>query len=217
MRLSVITPSIRPQFLDITQKALERQTFTDFQWNVEIGLHTRGFMLPTHWNRLLRRSQGEVIVLLEDCIDIPPDTLEKIAALDHTKMAFTYPLQRVKAWGETGSYDWRKHKAEVTGEKLTPNYWEIDFASAPRSLFYDVGGFDEDFNNGWSWENVEIAWRAAAAGYTFYVKREPEGVVLDHDAIIENPFRNKIANNDKRANETRKRAEHGDFKLNYLS
>lgn len=213
MKLSVITPSIRPQYLDITQKTLEAQTFQDFEFHVDIGLRNRGFGLPSDWNKLLRRCKGDIVVMLQDCISIPPDALQRISELSHAKTGYTYPLKKMPQ----GSYDWRKYRAEALGtEKLTPNMWEIDLASAPLSLFHDVGGFDEDFNNGWSWENVEIAYRAQAAGYKFYVSHATEGEALDHDAIIENPWRNKLPNNDKRANAARLRAEHGDFKLNYL-
>jgi hypothetical protein len=214
MRISVITPSIRPQYLDRTQRTLEQQTFQDFEWLTEIGLRNRGFTLPSDWNKLLRRAQGDIIVMLQDCITLPADALEQIAALDHTKRAYTYPLQKI----DDGSYDWRKHTIEARGTAELPssNYWEIDLASAPLSLFQDVGGFDEAFNQGWSWENVEIAWRAEAAGYHFSVSHATEGKVFSHDTIIEHPFRNKLPNNDGRANETRRRAQRGDYKLAYL-
>jgi hypothetical protein len=211
-RLSILTPSIRPQFLDRTQRTLEQQTFTDFEWLVEIGLRTGGFTLPSDMNRMLRRARGDIVLILQDCITVPPDALEKIAGLDHSRKAYTYPLQRI----DDGGYDWRKYKAEATGVELTPNQWETDLASAPLSLFEDIGGYDEDFNNGWSWDNVEVAWRAGAAGYKFEVSRITEGKAFSHDTVIEHPFRNKRENNDKRANETRKRAERGDFKLSYL-
>lgn len=212
MKISVITPSIRPSFLDIAQGCLERQTFEDFEWHCEIGLRNRGYHLPSDWNKLLRRCQGEIIVMYQDCITIPDDFLEEVVALDYEKRAYTFPLRR-----ENGSYDWRKYRKEATGQtRLTANNWEIDLASAPRALFFDVGGFDEDFDNGWSWENVEIGWRAEAAGYVFHVEPTLEGSVFDHDAIIENPFRNKRENNDGRANRTMERARRGDFKLSYL-
>lgn len=212
MKISVLTPSIRPQYLDITQRCLEQQTFTDFEWLTCVGLRNRGFTLPSDFNRMLHEARGDTILILQDCITIPDDALEKIAALDHDMKAYTYPLQK-----ENGSYDWRKYRDTALGtDKITPNMWEIDLASAPRSLFYDVGGFDERFNDGWSWENVEIAWRAEAARYSFFCSRAFEGKAIDHDKIIDHPYRNKRENNDKRANETANRARKGSFKLSYL-
>lgn len=219
MKISVITPSIRPQFLQMAQECLERQTFKDFEWHTEIGLRDRGYMLPTDWNKLLRRCNGDIVVMYQDCITIQPDALEKIAELDHDKKAYTFPVGKIATEkGVQGiNWDWRKFREEALGDKkLQANNWEIDFASAPLSLFKDVGGFDEDFNNGWSWENVEIAWRADAAGYTFHSRTYPDGVALDHDAIIENPYRNKLPNNDWRANQTMEKARRGNFKLGFL-
>jgi hypothetical protein len=100
--------------------------------------------------------------------------------------------------------------------KITPNQWEADFACGPRQGFFDVGGYDEEFNQGWSWENVEIAWRLQAAGYKFYCDSSISGQAIDHDKEMEHPFRDKRENNDKRAEETRHKASHGDYKLNYL-
>lgn len=214
MKISVITPSIRPKYLDIAQECLENQTFQDFEWLVEVDLRNRGYQLPSAWNKLLSRAQGDIIVMYQDCIKIDNDFLEKIANKDHNKKAYTYPLGKVMNFAdEKIQWDWRNY---FDSRPIEPFQWEIDIASAPKELFYDVGGFDEEFNKGWSWENVEIAYRAEQAGYTFYVDNEIKGLALDHDALEENPFRNKRENNDKRANETRFRAINGDWKLDYL-
>lgn len=211
--ISIITPSIRPHFLDITQKCLENQTDQDFEWLVEIGLKNRGFTLPSDWNKLIRRANGDRIIMLQDCIKVPDNFVEEIRKLDHN-IAYTFPVGKVKNWDDSPKWDWREIK-QLVG-KIDPHAWEIDFGSAPKSLFYDVGGFDEDFNNGWSWENVEIAYRAEKAGYKFELSQVVSGVALDHDAIEENPFRNKKANNDKRAEETRQRCNLGDWKMDFL-
>lgn len=200
--ISVITPSIRPQYLDITQKTLENQTYQDFEWLTEIGLPSRGFMLPWDFNKMLKRSEGKIIVILEDCITLTSTALEAISKLDHTKTAYTYPV----------GLDWRLHGYGL----IDPPMWEIDFASAPREMFFKVGGFDEEFCKGWSWENVELAWRAEAAGYGFECSHVAKAEKLDHDKYVKHPFRNRLKNNDVRANNTRTLAKTGSFKLNYL-
>lgn len=211
MKISVITPSIRPSYLDITQKCLEAQTFQYFEWLVEIGRPSQGFTLPSDFNKMLRRATGDIVVVLQDCIVIPSDALASIVSLDHANTAYTYAVIK------EGKADWRATRLKAIGDdNITPNMWEIDLASAPLSLFKDVGGFDEDFNNGWSWENVEIAWRAAAAHYRFKLSNITEGHAIDHDAKEPHPFRNKVENNDKRANQTRIRAEHGLYKLGFV-
>lgn len=204
--ISVITPSIRPQYLHITQKCLEEQTDQDFEWLVDVGLKNRGFTLPRDWNSLLRRAKGERVFILQDCISIPPDAIAKIRNLDLEKKAYTFPISKA------GVYDWRKAEEK----KLTPNEWEADLAYAPLSMFYDVGGFDEEFCNGWSWENVELAWRAEAAGYSFYNSHVIEGTAVDHDAELLHPFRNSLPKNDRKANQTMEKARRGEYKLHYL-
>ena len=206
--ISIITPSIRPQYLDITQRTLEAQTFKDFEWLVDVGLHTEGFTLPKAFNRLIRAAKGDTIVILQDCISIPEDALERISHLPLEKKAYTFPVVI------EGRKDWRSHSFGV--RQLTPNQWEIDFAVAPRDMFYDVGGFDEAFCDGWGWDNVELGWRAGAAGYDFLSSDATHGDAIDHDKLIEHPFRNKLKNNDWRAEETRWKAAHGDYKLNFL-
>lgn len=204
--ITVITPSIRPQYLDITQKCLESQTFQDFEWIVEVGLPGRGFTLPRDMNRMLARAKGDIIVSLQDCISIPPDALERVAALNFDHTAYTFPI------GKEGTFDWR-----MGAERdITPNEWEIDLAAAPRNLFYDVGGFDEAFCNGWSWENVEIAWRAEAAGYSFKVSHAMVGDAIDHDTHIPHPFRTSLPLNAPKANEAMEKARRGQYKLGYL-
>lgn len=219
--ISVLTPSIRPQFLDTTKKCLEEQSFQDFEWLVELGFPQRGFTLPTDFNNMLRRAKGDIIVILQDCISIPANALEEIHKLNHEKTAYTFPVGKIKTGSsdkEEIEWDWRKSTQEARGtaELPSPAHWEIDFGSAPLSLFTDVGGFDEDFNNGWSWENVEIAYRASLLGYMFQVSRVTEGVAFDHDKHIEHPFRGKRINNDVRASQSRVMADGGRIKLEYL-
>lgn len=210
-KVSVLSPSIRPEFLHLTQECLEQQTFTDFEWLVEVGMRNRGFMLPTDLNKMLKRAKGERIVMLQDCIQILPNALEKIAALPNEM--YTFPVGKVLKTGDNPKWDWR---VGITGE-IPAHSWEADFACGPAQAFFDVGGYDEDFNNGWSWDNVEIGWRIAATGRKMYCEPSIRGIALDHDALRENPFRNKLPNNDKKAEETRRKASRGEYKLNYLT
>lgn len=208
--ITVITPSIRPQYLGITQECLEAQTFQDFEWLVEIGLRPRGFTLPSDLNRMLRRAKGDRVVMLQDCIHILPNTLEKIAMLPNEFT--TFPVGKVVHLGDEPKWDWRAHKTW----EVQPHQWEADFAMAPLKAFYDIGGYDEEFNKGWSWDNVEVGWRASAAGYKFYCNHSIKGIAIDHDALTPNPFRGTRENNDHRANQTRTKAEHGMYKLDYI-
>lgn len=221
MKISVITPTIRPQFLEITAKSLERQSFQDFEWLVEINFPSHGFSLSKDFNKLLWRANGEIIVILQDCINVPnTDALKNIAALDFDKKAYTFPVGKIAKQGDQEgiNWDWRKFRETAIGKsEITANQWEIDFGAASRQMFLDIGGFDEEYDQGWSWENVDAGWRAEAAGYRFICSQAADGVAIDHDKLMEHPFRNKRPNNDKRANETMEKARRGDFRLRYLN
>jgi hypothetical protein len=83
-------------------------------------------------------------------------------------------------------------------------------------MFYEIGGYDERYNEGWSWDNVEVGYRAYAAGYLAYCDTSIRGVALRHDKVVEHPFRKTKESNLKRSEETKYRADRKDFRLNYL-
>lgn len=208
--ISVLTPSIRPQYLNITQECLERQTFKDFEWLVEIGLRNNGFTLPSDLNKMLRRAKGDRIVMLQDCIRIHDDALEMINELSNE--LWTFPVGQANE-GEIPEWDWR---VDNGGALLGPHYWEADFACAPKQAFFDVGGYDEEFNKGWSWDNVEVARRMYRAGYTGFCDTTIRGVALRHDSLVEHPFRTARESNVDRAQVSKERCDRGDYTLSYL-
>lgn len=210
-RISVLTPSIRPEYLDITYKCLKAQSFKDFEWLVEIDMPSEKFLLPVALNKMLARAQGEIIVMLQDCIDIPNGFLQHVADKYDGKFV-TYPIAKTDEDFKRHDFDWRKGN----NGPIQPQEWEADLASAPRKAFYDIGGYDETFCDGWSWDNVEVAYRAKAAGYEFRCDNYHYGLAIDHDKIIEHPFRGKLKNNDWRARDTEVLCRIGDYRKEYL-
>lgn len=161
-------------------------------------------------NRLLKRAQGDIIVSLQDCIDIPENFLEHVYN-SYSGHFVTYPVG--KRNGESVEWDWRKNNLG----NIQPPEWEADLASAPKKAFFDIGGYDEAFCDGWSWDNVEVAWRAQSAGYGFTCDNRVMGIAIDHDKEIKHPFRNVLKNNDWRARETEWLCRSGDYKRGYLA
>lgn len=184
MRISIITPSIRPKGLEITQRCLKEQTFTDFEWLVDIGL-AKEHDLNKAFNRCLRRAKGEIIVFLQDYIKIQPDALQRIVDTYTGKFA-TYPVGKTDKEDYSGNpkWDWRKTRQ---GE-VSWNYWEIDFGSCPRKELIEIGGFDEELDRYWSCDNINVGCRADLAGHKFECVDIP-AIAFDHDAFIEHPFR----------------------------
>lgn len=107
MKISVITPSVRPEMLEILFKCLRRQTFKDFEWviigpeNVKnhilfqyepglanLGVHIVPLLEPAKkdgdyyslnkaWNEAFKYAQGELIISIQDGLWFSPDMLEK--------------------------------------------------------------------------------------------------------------------------------------------
>lgn len=103
MKITVITPTVRPEALKIVADCLKRQTTQDFQWlivcprnlfeiiNKDIGKEIAFVMIPEPpkkegdfyclnkaWNKAYSQAQGELIVNIVDGIYFPPDTLERL-------------------------------------------------------------------------------------------------------------------------------------------
>lgn len=185
MRISVVTPSIRPRGLECVRNSLIAQTFRDFEWLVDINW-TGKVDLNTSLNRLLKRSRGELIVFLQDWIIVPPEGLELFWKAHQEKPAFyTAPVGKRRKKSDKVNWDWRAHREG----KIDWTEWEIDWASAPRDALFAIGGFDEELDKAWGFDNVNTGLRAYQAGYDMFNLKENRVIAYDHDATSEHPFR----------------------------
>jgi len=200
MKISVITPSIRPEGLKIVQQSLEKQTFQDFEWLTEIGIPGRGHDLNAAYNRALRRARGELIVSLQDFIKAPPQYLQKFwDTYQKEKTVFwTAPVGKVNNLEYTGKiiWDWRAFADAAVDWKC----WEIDSGAAPLSALRQIGGFDEELDGFWSCDNLNVGCRADIAGFKVKNLLDNPVIAYDHDAHIAHPFRERFLpqiNNDR--------------------
>lgn len=185
-KITVCTPSIRPSGLEILQKCLKEQTFTDFEWIQDIGLGTK-HDLNQAWNRMLKRANGELILFLQDYIKIEPDGLQRFwdAYQNNPRTMFTSAVGKSKNLDFTRpEWDWRKNKKGDIGYLEC----EMDWGAAPLTVFKEIGGFDEELDNFWSMDNVSVCKRAEIFGWKFMCIDNP-AIAYDHDAFIEHPFR----------------------------
>lgn len=145
---------------------------------------------------MLKRANGELIISLQDYIKISDDGLEKFwnAYQENKSTCFTAPVGKTLDWKEV-TYDWRDSHADCDWVR-----WEIDWAAAPKEMFYNIGGFDEELDKYWSSDNVNVGYRAYLHGYEFKNLRDNKAVAFDHDKTIEHPFRknyNPTFNNER--------------------
>lgn len=197
MKISVLTPSIRPEGLEITRKSLMLQILTDFEWLVDINW-TGHHDLNASYNRLLRRAKGELVVSLQDYIYVRSDYLQRFwqAHEEHPRAFITAPVGKVDNLNYSGDakWDWRAWRDNET-KNIRPcewNTWECDSACAPLSALKEIGGFDEALDGHWSADNVNVGKRAQLAGYEFLCLFDNPAVAYNHDKFIEHPFRTDI-------------------------
>jgi hypothetical protein len=205
MKISVITPTIRPESLSVMRDCLKQQTFKDFEWLVDINV-TGQHDLNNSFNKLIRRSNGELVVFYEDYTKIPPNALEKWwkAYQEHPNVCWTAPLGKVKSLDFTGDvrWDWRAWVNDNKVEDYRPSGWqtcELDWGAIPRKVLYEIGGFDERLDQWWSCDNLSLGKRAYLKGYEFKNFFANPALAYDHDAFIEHPFRSRY--NPKEVNE----------------
>lgn len=198
MKITVGTPSIRPEGLKVIQKGLAKQTFQDFEWCVELGIPEKGHDLNAAYNRILKRAKGELFVSLQDYILITPLYLQKFwdAYQENPSSFITAPVGKVDSldYGGKPVWDWRAYKNDVNAD-IRPcdwNTWEIDSAAAPLSALKLIGGFDEALDGHWSADNVNVGCRAKLAGYSFKCLFINPALAYDHDAHMSHPFRTEI-------------------------
>lgn len=100
VKISVVTPSVRPEGLAILAKCLKRQDFTDWEWLVAAPERLREaiasnagdrhvfipeppmepgdfYCLNKAWNKAYAHAKGELVISLNDWIWFPPDTLSR--------------------------------------------------------------------------------------------------------------------------------------------
>lgn len=186
-KISVLTPTIRgDKALQPNQESLLSQTFDDYEWLIEKSDGTKHDLNAT-FNKLLRGAKGELIVFMEDYTKATTNGLQKFwdAYQQNPNTFFTAPLGKTLNW-QNIEWDWRAY-ADLT--EINYANWEIDWGAAPRKALQAVGGFDEELDKYWSGDNVNVGYRAYLNGYKFQNIFDNPAVALDHDKLMEHPFR----------------------------
>jgi hypothetical protein len=212
-KVTIVTPSIRPEGLVPVMNSLERQTNQDFEWLVEVGMPWKGHDLNAAMNRMLKRAAGEVVISIQDYISVPPETVAKALELyaQYPQGFTTFPMGKIQPNGDI-KFDWR---AGGDYRRIAGYEWETDFAMAPLDMFKAIGGYDEAYDAGWSWDNASVGVRAELAGFVPSCYPALKGIGIDHDAVIQHPFRGKNENG-KLHSVREKEYRDGNWKLGYL-
>ena len=208
MRISVITPTIRgTKGLKRPKVSLRKQTLKDFEWIVERHDPQEPPDFNQAMNRALRKAKGELIVFLQDYIAIPKDGLEKFwdAYQQDKKAFFTAPVGQTLDDKEI-TWDWRKHKKD----ECNFMEWEIDWGAAPKQALFDIGGFDEELDKYWGFDNVNVGLRGVKAGYRVKCIYDNKAIALNHRIFEDHPYQG--LRNPNFHNERLQDIEMGNFK-----
>lgn len=185
-KISVITTSIRPMGLEIVRESLLKQEFKDFEWLVDINWNGK-HDLNAAYNRCIRRAKGELIVSWQDFIKAPSGTLQRFwnEYQGDTKTFYTCPVGKTNNWVDV-KYDWRETRQS---SDISYDHCEFDMGAFPTKAMYEIGGFDEELDTLWSMDNISVCKRAEMKGYKFKNLKDLKTIALDHDAVMEHPFR----------------------------
>ena len=200
IKCSILTPTIRSESLPLMAEALKKQTmpFSEFEWLIDVNISGE-HDLNASFNKLIKRSKGELCIFLEDYTKILPDGLERFwkAYQENPDTCFTAPLGKVDKFGvgDSPRWDWRVNKQRADQTDYTDCSWntcELDWGAIPRKILYDIGGFDERLDQFWSMDNVSVGKRADLLGYKFKCVFTNPAVAIDHDKFIKHPFRERF-------------------------
>lgn len=120
---------------------------------------------------------SDYIIFYQDFINLEIDCFEKLLECG-TENENTFVT--TATINDDGNLDAR-HTGINQVRKCKPQEWEANVAVAPMKIIKQLGGFDETYDNGWSWDNVNIAQRAAMLGCKFFIDETNNPQLLYHD------------------------------------
>lgn len=104
------------------------------------------------------------------------------------------PLENAEVWNlttENGCYiangvlvsnsDDGRYTGLDAPRPCRPDEWEANVAIAPMGIIRELGGFDEEYDWGWSWDNVNLAQRAAMLGAKFIIDESNRPKLYVHE------------------------------------
>lgn len=202
-RISVLTPTIRKEGLDIVKKALDRQSFTDFEWLIgspfetDLGTWVEDdfklgvWTLNRIYNKLIKASSGDLIVSWQDYTFADPDCLEKFWTLYElepktlvsaigNKYEQVYPERKNMLWKDP-----RERDDQGSYYSCYFNDIEWNLCSVPRDALYAVGGFDEGLDFlGFGMDGYSVNDRInALGGYDFKLNQTIKSYSLAHGRV----------------------------------
>lgn len=182
---AVLTVSKRRGWKDDARIQIMRQTVKVPHWIIiQEGTNApprvRACNLNASLNEGLRKimkitPEVEYVIFYQDFIELPSDCFAKLLHLADGKTFVT-----TATINSDGSNDSRYTGIDGI-RQIRPEEWETNVAIAPMKILKELGGFWEELDNGWSWDNVHLAQRAAMLGCRFLVDESNRPQLLPHE------------------------------------
>jgi hypothetical protein len=230
--LTVITPTIRKDRLDIVTKSLQRQTLDDFEWLIGSNFdpeipwarwipdNFKGgyWTLNRMYNKLVAEAKGEFIVSWQDSIYIPPNGLDTFLAdlLAVPELSIVSGVgDQYKTLDSRGVPSDKVWTDPRRGAKNTNSFYECTFPDVEwnwcilrKKLFEFVGGFDETLDfKGFGMDGYQFNERLNDLDGHFFLDRANESYTYRHGRVDNWDDHNNLTNGEyeKRREDLKKR------------
>lgn len=204
VKISIVTPTIRREGLDVIRRALSKQVFTDYEWligskfnpNIPEATWVKDDFQGGYWtlnriyNRLFARAKGELIVSWQDWIYVNPDGLQKFwdNYEETNKKAVISGVgdqyETVNKWGKPQVKIWsdpRKNTQYGSFYECYPNDAEWNWCAIPLHALQRVGGMDEGLDFlGYGGDQLQVGARMDALHIKFFLDQANESYTIRH-------------------------------------
>ena len=192
--ISILTVTKRNGWLRTAIDSLISQTHRNFEWVIVYEPtveHQQLDQIKNHkWvpapkkvsvsnlnratNEGLRHCTGQYVLFYQDFIELQPDTIERLLANAKPNRFITTATRN-----PDGQFDARYTDGK-SFRPIEPKEWECNVALAPMKGLRAIGGFDETYDDGWSWDNCSVAERAHLLDYGFFIDEGVQPQLLYH-------------------------------------
>lgn len=162
----------------------------------------KGYNLAKANNAGIRNSDGELIIWLQDFILIPQEGIQKFVDLYQKypdslysgvdgrfslktdgKINVKDPIDIISGagWsqGRTDYINQRTYRKEVY-QSYDPFEFELNWAAFDKNVAYDLGGFNEEFDHGFAFDNTEFAFRALQMNKELWIDATNYADAINH-------------------------------------
>lgn len=207
MEISIVTPTIRNAGLYLIKKALDRQTFTNFEWIIcspdkpkileecafdvtwlEDDFTGGVWTLNRAYNYMIKQARGELLVSWQDYTFAKPDGLQKFwdcyQAYPDALVSGVGNKYSDESWTSITWKDPRQRSDFGSFYETEFHNIEWNWCSCPKEAMYTVGGFDEGADALYfGMDGYGVNERLDLLGYKFYLDQSNESFSLGHGRV----------------------------------